>query len=224
MNANRRDAWRREAGARLREAFLSHLKPDLIWISSLFEGYTDNAITTFKVDSNTPVIVTLYDLIPLLNPAVFLKDFRFKQFYLSQIDQLKQATKCLAISGSSASEARIALKADEDWILELPSGYDLRFRPIRVSVQDQEELWQKLGLTRPFILYVGADDDRKNLPRLIQAYAQLSAPMRQTHQLMIVGKLSLDKSGNFVLKNVAEQAGVSDSELLLIDYVDDDTW
>jgi glycosyltransferase involved in cell wall biosynthesis len=216
------DTWRRTVGEKLREAYLSSLKPDLIWISSLFEGYTDNAITGIKLNGKIPVIVTLYDLIPLLNPTVFFQDKRFEQYYLRQISQLKQADKCLAISAASAQEACLALNTREDWISTLPSGYDLRFRPVAILPQEKERLYSQLGITKSFIMYVGTDDDRKNLPRLIQAYAQLPESIRRAHQLLMVGKLSLDGNGDFILKKSTKKYGVSNDELLLIDYIDDD--
>ncbi len=216
------DSWRREIGERLREAYLSSLKPDLVWIPSLFEGYTDNAMTATKVHWDIPVIVTIHDLIPLLNPTVFFQDQRFKQYYLRQISQLKQADMFLSISAASAHEARVALDVGENEILELPNSYDPRFRPLSVTPERKKQLYSQLGITKQFILYVGTDDDRKNLPRLIQAYTQLPQSIRDTHQLLIVGKLSLDGSGNFILEKIAKKLDVSNEELLLIDYVDDD--
>ncbi len=216
------DSWRREIGERLREAYLSSLKPDLVWIPSLFEGYTDNAMTATKLHWDIPVIVTIHDLIPLLNPAVFFQDKRFEQYYLRQISQLKQANMFLTISAASALEARKALDVVENRMLELPNGYDPRFRPLTITLERREQLFSQMGITRPFILYVGTDDDRKNLPRLIQAYARLPQPIRGSHQLLIVGKLSLDGNGHFILEKIAKKSDVSNEELLLIDYVDDD--
>ena len=60
---------RREVAELIREAFLASLQPNVIHISSLFEGYVDNAVTSIGCfDRTTPVSVALYDLIPLLDP------------------------------------------------------------------------------------------------------------------------------------------------------------
>ncbi|MCX7934623.1 MAG: glycosyl transferase family 1, partial [Planctomycetota bacterium] len=60
---------RREVAELLREAFLASLQPDVIHLCSLFEGFVDDAVTSIgRFDATTPVTVTLYDLIPLLNP------------------------------------------------------------------------------------------------------------------------------------------------------------
>ena len=51
---------RREVAEFIREAFLASLKPDVIYITSLFEGYVDDAITSVGLlDAPTPVAVTL---------------------------------------------------------------------------------------------------------------------------------------------------------------------
>ena len=43
------NAWRREAGACLREDFLASLQPDVLLVTSLFEGFEDNIITSIGV-------------------------------------------------------------------------------------------------------------------------------------------------------------------------------
>ena len=196
------------------------LKPDVIWVSSLFEGYIDDAVTGVKLDANVPVVVTIYDLIPLLNPEIYLQPGSFyTQFYSQKILRLKQADKCLAISRFSAHEACTALDKEQNWTLELSGGYDPQFRPLILTSEEKKELNEILRIDKPFVLYVGAGDGRKNLARLIQAYAQLSKSVRYTHHLLIVGKLS---SGEiYALQESANAAGLKNNELILTGYVDD---
>jgi glycosyltransferase involved in cell wall biosynthesis len=53
---------RRETAELLREAFLASLRPDVIHISNLFEGYLDDALTSIgRFDEATPVSVTLHE-------------------------------------------------------------------------------------------------------------------------------------------------------------------
>ncbi len=72
----------------VREAFICSLNPDLIHICSLFEGYGDNAVNSVGLfDNKTPVSVTLYDLIPLLNPEQYLdNDINYKKYYLNKVE------------------------------------------------------------------------------------------------------------------------------------------
>ena len=61
------NAARLAAAEVLREAFIQRLEPDVVHITSLFEGYVGDAVTSVgQYDQHTPVSITLYDLIPLL--------------------------------------------------------------------------------------------------------------------------------------------------------------
>jgi len=54
---------RREVAELIREAFLASLRPDVIHISSLFEGYVDDAVTSIgRFETQTPVTVTVFEL------------------------------------------------------------------------------------------------------------------------------------------------------------------
>ena len=76
----------------MREAFLASLMPDVIHVTSLFEGYVDDAVTSIgKFDRQTPVSVSLYDLIPLLNPDQYLKpNPNYAAYYARKVDWLKR--------------------------------------------------------------------------------------------------------------------------------------
>jgi glycosyltransferase involved in cell wall biosynthesis len=45
----------------------------------------------------------------------------------------------------------------------------------------------RYGVDRPFVLALGTLEPRKNLPRLIEAFATLPAPLRDTHELVLAG-------------------------------------
>ena len=62
-------------GERLREVFRANLKPDVIYVSSLFEGFVDDAGTAVGALENAlPTAITLYDLIRLLYQDIYLTD------------------------------------------------------------------------------------------------------------------------------------------------------
>ncbi len=50
-----------------------------------------------------------------------------------------------------------------------------------------EEVRRRHGLSKPFVLCAGTLEPRKNLPRLIQAFAALPHAVRRTHLLVLVG-------------------------------------
>jgi glycosyltransferase involved in cell wall biosynthesis len=213
---------RREVAELMREAFLASLEPDVIHISSLFEGYVDDAVTSIGLfDQTTPVSVILYDLIPLLNPNHYLKpNPRYEQYYLRKIKYLKQAKEYLAISNFSRQEAIDALGTSDGKNVVISTAIDSHFQQQTLSEESASKLRAKFNITRPFILYTGGSDERKNLPRLIEAYAALSASLRETYQLIFAGRMP---EGDIArLKHIAHSVGLKEGELIFTGYVSDE--
>jgi len=213
---------RRKMAELVREAFLASLGPDVIHISSLFEGWVDDAVTSIgRFDSTASVSVSLYDLIPLLNPSHYLKPHpRFAAYYRQKVEYLKKAAVYLAISESSRQEGITHLNAPESNFVNVSTAVEQYFQPLRIDYAHAAKLRQKFCLTRPFILYTGAADERKNLPRLIQAFAALPAPLRAVHQMLLVGKMTewnIEK-----LNRLAKTSGLKSDELLFTGYVSDE--
>ena len=68
------NTWHREIAERIREAFLASLQPDIVHVSSLFEGYSDDVVTSIGVFApRIPTSVMLHDLIPQMNPEIYLE-------------------------------------------------------------------------------------------------------------------------------------------------------
>ncbi len=213
---------RRDIAELVREAFLASLKPDVVHICSLFEGFSDNAVSSVgRFDRTTPVSVTLYDLIPLLDPDRYLTFNRcYAQYYLRKVNHLKNAACLLTISESARQEGLLCLKTSTRKIVNISGSIDPQFRPLLIDEDLAAQVYHKYGLTRPFILYTGGADERKNLPRLFQAFATLPAHLRKAHQLLLVGKMP---DGNISeLKRQAKIAGLNSNELLFTGFVNDE--
>lgn len=212
--------WRRQSGELVREAFLASLRPDIVHVSSLFEGYTDDAITSVgRFDRATPVSVTLYDLIPLLNPDHYLKpNPRYAQYYQRKVDHLKQAALYLAISEFTRKEGLAHLNVPESRIVNVTTAIESCFQPVRMDDGVAAQLRQKFGLSCPFVLYTGGADERKNLPHLIQAFAALPTHLRGGHQLVLAGQIHVVP----YLKEYAKSAGLKPDELCFTGYVTDE--
>src|ERR1700690_1559267 len=163
--------WRHEASERIREAFLESLQPDVILISSLFEGFRDDTIGSIgTLFNNIPPAVVLYDLIPLLSHGdPFGGNEYHKDWYHRQIAALRRSRKLLAISESARQEALSALNFDETRVTPILGASDPIFRKITLSGTDRNDLWKKLAIQRPFVLYTGGGDASKNLKRLVTA-------------------------------------------------------
>lgn len=213
---------RREVAEIMREAFLKALKPDVIHICSLFEGYGDDAVTSIKrFDQKTPVSVTLHDLIPLLNPDDYLKpDPSFERYYLDKIESLRKASLYLAISESSLQEGKQYLSKPEKFFVNTLEAVDSCFQPQKINKEIASKLYDRFGITRSFILYAGPSDERKNLLRLISAYASLPAVLRNKYQLVFAGGMPECNATKLIYK--ANSCGLEDGELVFTDYVSDE--
>jgi glycosyltransferase involved in cell wall biosynthesis len=216
------NTWRHEVAELIREAFIESLQPDLVHISSFLEGYVDSAITSIgKFDDITPVSVSLYDLIPLTNPKQYLDPYPlFKAFYMGRVEQLRRAASLLAISDFVRTEGLQNLQVREEQIINVSSAVAATFAPARDYPGRENHFREKLGINRAYILYTGGADDRKNLPRLIRAFASLPRQLRKGHQLVFAGKL-LDNEA-YKLRRSAKSARLRGDEFVLTGYVSDE--
>lgn len=216
------NTWRHEVAELLREAFIESLQPDLVHISSFLEGYVDSAITSIgKFDKKTPVTVSLYDLIPLTNPKQYLDPYPlFKAFYLGRVEQLVHATALLAISDFCRREGLDNLAVREDQVISVSSAVEPEFAPAVDYPGRPAYFREKFGILRPYILYTGGADERKNLPRLIRAFANLPHATRRSHQLVFAGKLLSNEVHK--LQREAQSARLTGDEFILTGYVSDE--
>jgi glycosyltransferase involved in cell wall biosynthesis len=213
--------WRRKTAELAREAFLASLKPDVVYITSLFEGFTDDAVTSIGLfTSNIPTAVTLYDLIPLINKTQYLNNPVFESWYESKINQLKQADLLLAISESSRQEGIKYLNFPLDRVINVSTAADSQFVCTDISATVEKNVRERYGLSRQFVMYTGAIDHRKNIEGLIRAYALLPKSLRENHQLAIV--CSVQPENRRLLETLAKQQGLATNEVILTGFVPED--
>jgi glycosyltransferase involved in cell wall biosynthesis len=206
-------AWRVQAAA-IRELFLASLKPDIVHVSSLFEGLHDEATIAA---GTPPTSVTIYDLIPFFNKDTYLKSEPVRAWYFDKIECLKSARLWLAISGNVRAQAIGALGLPEERVVKVASGFDECFVRQSVSPDREKQLRERLGLTRPFILYTSGIDVRKNNERLVEAFAML--PERRNFQLAIV--CSATETERRALLAHAASAGLGFDEFVMTGFVSD---
>jgi len=212
------NAWRARAAELVREQFLAGLQPDIVHVSSLFEGYVDDAVCSVGVADHTlPTAATLYDLIPLLRPETYLAQPGVRAYYLRKLQSLKRTNLLLAISESSRVEAIDALHIPPERITTIAAGIDPMFRPTTLSPEKSLELRKRYGLETPFVLYAGAADPRKNIAALIDAFGRLPPVLRNTHRLAVVGRL--DANEQAALRAAA--SSLPPGTLVLTGYVPD---
>jgi glycosyltransferase involved in cell wall biosynthesis len=213
--------WRVQAAERIREHYMASLRPDVLHVASLFEGFGDNAVNSLlHGDGGFDTAVTLYDLIPLLLKERYLTDPNLATWYHRKLDSLKNADLLVAISANARMEAIDALGVAPDRVVNISSAVDSIFVPRTLSPDTRADLMARHGLHRPFIMYTGGIDYRKNIEGLIEAYAALPGAMRRQYQLAIV--CSIRDPDRVRLQRLATKLRLADGDLVLTGYVTDD--
>lgn len=212
---------RREAAELTREAFLASLKPSIVLVSSMFEGYSEDAVTSIgKLSRKTPTAAVLYDLIFLIHSGHYLKSSLVKAWYEQKLTNFRRADLVLSISESARQEGLDHLGLQPKGIVNISSAADAQFRPLSMSAEKQVDLRNRYGLQRSIVMYTGGIEHRKNVEALIRAYALLPLPLRQAHQLAIV--CTVQASDRARLDALAKSHGLAQDELVMTGYVSDD--
>jgi glycosyltransferase involved in cell wall biosynthesis len=220
---DQRNAARARASELLREHVLARLRPDMVLMTSLFEGYVDDSVTSVGLlDGAARSAVILYDLIPMLNPAAYLTQPCQQDYYQRKIDSLRRAGLLLAISDYSRQEALEALELAPQRVVAISTAVDnAMFRPAALTDDEVDALRRRFGLTRAMLMYApGGFDARKNIDGLITAFSLLPPAQRAAHQLLVASRL--DERDRKALLRHAEQCGLAAGELILTGYVSDD--
>lgn len=210
--------WRRRTAELVREAFLASLKPDIAVVSSLFEGLVDDAVTSLgTLNSTVPTAVVLYDLIPLIKRLPYLENPVVETWYENKLDHLRRANLLLAISESSRQEGIRYLGFPVEACVNISTAADPHFQPEQIGIEREAALRERYGLLKPFVMYTGGIDHRKNIERLIRAYAMLPKLLRTSHQLAIV--CSIQPPNRAALETLSEEMGLKAGELVLTGFV-----
>jgi glycosyltransferase involved in cell wall biosynthesis len=133
----------------------------------------------------TPTVVTVHDLIPMLLPA-YQGSMLVRLYTLLVAVAAKRAD--IVLTDSQAS------KWDIVHLLDIPSE---RVRVIYLAADDIYQpvldrhrlaaIRRKYGLPQSYLLYLGGFDQRKNVPTLLKAFAQLAKDSRAF--LVVAGRL-----------------------------------
>lgn len=213
---------RRKNAELIREAFLTSLRPDIIHVLSLFEGYVDDAVSSIGLfDQNTAVSATVFDLIPLLNPDKYLdSDLVYANYYSNKLEHLQKTQLLASISKFSKQEAKKHLTEFNGKLVNCCLAADEIFKPTSYKDADINNFKRHFGIKNRYVLYTGGADERKNLSKLIEAYALLPYHIRCEHQLVFAGRIP-DGNKQSLLKQ-ATKHGLSNNELVFTGYVSDE--
>lgn len=115
-------------------------------------------------------VVTIHDVIPYVCPETSTTlDWLIYRFWLPLA--IRQVQAIVTVSEQSKADIARYLPVKTEDVTVIPEAASARYRPM-----DPEEIRPALArhdIDFPYILYVGSMEARKNLPRLLEAYARL---------------------------------------------------
>lgn len=158
-------------------------------------------------------VAMVHDLTTLLFPEhhvksnVFLHNQRFKR--LNRVDGI--------LTNSQATKSDIVkhLNINPDKIFVTHLGADKRFR--QMEKEDVYPILQKYELKKPYILFVGTLEPRKNVETLIRAFNQLKQSHNIPHELVLAGQ----KGWLYQKIFEAIESSPFKSDIRLMDYLPD---
>jgi glycosyltransferase involved in cell wall biosynthesis len=170
------------------------------------------------LDMRVPRIVTCHDLIPLVLARDYLAPLpgaRALQ-WARDFARYRTARRVIAISAATKRDLieHLSIAPERVDVIHLGVDHD-RFNPSEMP-DERRQLSERLGLTAPYLLYLGAGDVRKNLPLLIRAFARSRAAADLT--LLLAGPISARQRAR--LQRTAEQSGV-EQRVRLLGYVEE---
>ncbi|MCP4536800.1 MAG: glycosyltransferase family 4 protein [Chloroflexi bacterium] len=120
--------------------------------------------------ASCPTVVTIHDLSFIRFPNLFRPANRL---YLTALTRFsaRRARRLIAVSAHAAAEAAQLLDVPSERIDVVYHGVDPVFRPI--STDEVAAFRERQGIPEQFVLFLGTLEPRKNLVRLVEAFARI---------------------------------------------------
>lgn len=164
-----------------------------------------------------PVVTTIHDLAFEHLPETFTRRGK-AQLRLTVRHTARRAAHILTVSEYSRQDISQTYRVSLDKITVTHNGCAGQFTPV-AAAQEAETIKQKFGITKEYLLAVGSLQPRKNLLRLLRAYAKLREQQPDFQlQLVLVGRqLWLYQE---ILREIKQQNSAAD--VIVTNYVNDE--
>ncbi|MGD0579308.1 MAG: glycosyltransferase family 1 protein [Bryobacteraceae bacterium] len=127
---------------------------------------------------------TVHDLTTFRLPALHTpQTIEADRAFFSRI--VSRARRVIAVSNNTKQDLMAALHIPDSRIRVIYSG--VREEYFRGDPEHGAAIRGKYGLARPYILFAGTLEPRKNLGRLLDAYAGMRPSLREEFELVLVG-------------------------------------
>jgi len=144
-------------------------------------------ISTFFMKNNSDYkrVMTIHDLAPFAFPKMYIKA-ALSDRLIGNI-AIKNVDKIISVSKSTKEDLIRYFNAPKEKIEPIYLGVDEKFKVL--DIKQIKNFKEEYNLNFPFILYLAAFRQRKNIPTLIKAYYLLRKE-GFTHKLVLAGRKS----------------------------------
>jgi glycosyltransferase involved in cell wall biosynthesis len=123
--------------------------------------------TTWAIPGRrVPLVVTVHDLAFLHDPSHFTP--RGVRFFQRGLQITRDEATAVVVPSRATAEECVAAGIEEARIHVVPHGV----RPATTTPDDVETFRERFGLRRPYVMWAGTREPRKNLPTLIAAFVR----------------------------------------------------
>ncbi len=211
------DPRRRLAAEGAYRAAVQSIDPDVLLVGSVFEGDAENVMSVGATADDPPAAAILYDLIPAIDPGTYLLG-PGASIYWRRFESLRHCRALLGISRYSGDQASALLgdtcpHVTPVWGGPYPSG---DFPAFEATEDDGS-----VSIPSRFVLSVGGAHPRKNLDRLVQAWARVPSSQRLGTPLVIACRLNAGTVRR--LRRLARRHGLAIEDLVLTGGVSETT-
>ncbi len=151
-----------------------------------------------------PRVATVHDLALLRHPE--LGNTQLRAMVRRATRALSHADKVIAVSQATKDDLVELCGVDPDRIVVIHNGCSDTFAPMERE-HARAAVERELGIAVPYVLHVGTLEPRKNLGRLIEAYALVAGERTIPHHLILAGEPGWEPAR---LDQLAERQGVAD--------------
>ena len=164
------------------------------------------------VFSPTNYVMTVHDLCPFIKPELFPSHI-LRRLTLFLKKGIEKALHIITVSEATKRDIINCFGVDENKITVAHLGVNRQYKPVN-DKEAIDHVIGKYGISRPYILYVGKIQARKNVIRLLQAFKYLKEKIRIEHKLVMVGKHMWESS------NLADELDGKQDDIIMTGHAD----
>ncbi len=172
--------------------------------------------------AHTPFVPLIHDAIPYEDPVAYDIRHADRRLHTTRPLWLESASHVLATTTFAAEQWQRLVDPLPDGISVIGMGVSDFYRPSPDRAATRVQLQADLpGISKPFVLYVGGDDERKNVDGAIRAWAAVATDVRASYQFVIACSAKPDVRAKW--ESIGTQAGLPPDELIVTGFVSEAT-